>query len=70
MTTIAAPSTPSNGRNAICRMCTDVHASGRTQVVLSAISTAGTMCCWASAEITTASVRTTADVTRTAALAR
>src|ERR1035438_8309257 len=64
MTTIAAPDSPSHGRNAICRMYTDVQASGSIQVVLSLISTAGTRCCCASAsaEITAASASTTVGV--------
>src|ERR1700722_1594651 len=64
MTTIAAPDSPSRGRSAICRMYTDVQARGSIQVVLSLISTAGTMCCCASAsaEITAASASTTAGV--------
>src|SRR5580658_8377088 len=61
MTKIAAPGSPSHVRSAICRMYTDVQASGSIQVVLSLISTAGTKCCWTSAraEITAASARTT-----------
>src|ERR1700733_8325436 len=64
MTTIAAPGSASHGRSAICRMYTDVQASGSIQVVLSSISTPGTRCCCASAstEITAASASTTADV--------
>src|SRR6201996_62689 len=61
---MAAPGSPSHGRSAICRMYTDVQASGSIQDVLSMISTPGTRCCWASAnaEMTTASARTTASV--------
>src|SRR5579859_7901236 len=64
MTTIAAPDSPSHGRSAICKMYTDVQASGSIQVVSSTISTAGTMCCCASAsaEITAASASTTIGV--------
>src|SRR5580700_12199841 len=64
MTTIAAPGSASHGRSAICRMYTDVQASGSIQVVLSSISTAGTRCCCASAsaETTAASASTTVGV--------
>src|ERR1700733_1807721 len=64
MTTIAAPGSPSHGGSAICRMYTDVQASGSIQVVLPEISTAGTRCCCASAsaEITAASASTTIGV--------
>src|SRR6516165_1467535 len=64
MTTIAAAGSPSRGRSAICRMYTDVQASGSIQVVLSSISTAGTRCCCASAsaEITAASASITVGV--------
>src|SRR5215469_5209931 len=64
MITIAAPGTPSHGGSVICRMYTDVQASGSIQVVPSMISTAGTRCCCASASaaITTASASTTVAV--------
>src|SRR5580658_630585 len=64
MTTTAAPGSASRGRSAICRMYTDVQASGSIQVVLSLIRTAGTRCCCAraSAEITAVSARTTVGV--------
>src|SRR6185437_5899700 len=64
MTTIAAAGSPSHSRSAICRMYTDVQASGSIHVVLSLISTAGTRCCWASASaaMTAASASTTASV--------
>src|ERR1700761_9747312 len=64
MTTTMAAATPSHALSAICRMYTDVQASGSTQLVLSAISTAGTRCRWASASaaMTTASARTTDTV--------
>ena len=64
MTTIAAAGSPSDGRSAICKMYTDVQASGSIQVVLSWISTPGTMCCWASAiaEMITASLTARTDV--------
>src|SRR5580692_4508082 len=64
MTTIAAPDSASGGCSAICRMYTDVQASGSIQVVLSVISTAGTRCCCtsASAEMTAASASTTVAV--------
>jgi hypothetical protein len=61
MTTIAAAGSPSHGRSAICRMYTDVQASGSIQVVLSLMSATWTRCCCASAsaEITAASASTT-----------
>src|ERR1700729_1138474 len=64
MTTTAAPGSASDGRSATWRIYTDVQASGSIQVVLSAISTAGTRCCCdsASAEITAASARITIGV--------
>src|SRR6202161_3374367 len=64
MTTTAPPGSASRGRSAICRMYTDLQASGSIQVVLSLISTAWTRCCCASAsaEITAASARTTLAV--------
>src|ERR1700678_1317616 len=64
MTTTAAAGSPSHGRSAICRMYTDVQASGSIHVVSSLISMAGTKCCCASAsaEITAASASTTVGV--------
>src|SRR5215469_13870446 len=64
MTTTAAAGSPNRGRSAICRMYTDVQASGSIQVVSSLISTAGTRCTCASAsaEMTAASASTTAGV--------
>jgi hypothetical protein len=52
------------GRSAICRMYTDVQASGSIQVVSALISPAGTRCCCASAsaEMTAASARITTRV--------
>src|SRR6201994_4817583 len=59
-----AAGSPNHGCSAICRMYTDVQASGSIQLVLSTISTAGTSCRWAraSAAMATASARTTVIV--------